>query len=329
MTEDVERAEGTTPVPALETRELTRFFGTTHAVNGVSFSVGRGEMLALVGPDGAGKTTTIRMLTGVLKPTSGTATVLGHDLVRERDAVKRSIGYLSQVFSLYGDLTVDENIEFFAQIHGVRRFQKRREELLAFTRLAPFRRRLAGNLSGGMKQKLALACTLIHAPALIFLDEPTTGVDPVSRRDFWIILSDLLREGITIVLATPYLDEAERCHTVALMHEGRIIRRDTPTAIVEAFGKRLLEVVCEDARAAYRAIKQAPEWEEAQMFGSRIHVPVEDVAAGTQRLQQALEDMHFHVASIREIPPSLEDAFISEIRHSEGLVVGSEGGTAA
>ncbi len=329
MTEHFELAGGKTAAPAVETRELTRVFGTTHAVNGVSFSVGRGEMLALVGPDGAGKTTTIRMLTGVLKPTSGTATVLGHDLVRERDAVKRNIGYLSQVFSLYGDLTVDENIEFFGLIHGVRRFQKRREELLAFTRLEPFRRRLAGNLSGGMKQKLALACTLIHAPGLIFLDEPTTGVDPVSRRDFWIILSDLLREGITIVLATPYLDEAERCHTVALMHEGRIIRRDTPAAIVEAFGKRLLEVVCEEPRAAYRAMKQESEWEEAQMFGSRIHVPVPDVVAGTRRLQEALEEMQFRVASIREIPPSLEDAFISEIRHSEGPVDPSEGGTAA
>src|SRR4030066_60955 len=188
---------------------LKKSYGSIMAVDGVSYEVNRGEMFGLVGPDGAGKTSTMRMLVGLLNPDSGNAEVLGYDLLTQKNLIKDGIGYLSQRFSLYGDLSVDENIEFFADIHGVKNYKERRNELLEFTRLTPFRDRLADKLSGGMKQKLALACTLIHTPKIIFLDEPTTGVDPVSRRDFWKILFNLLKEGITIILTTPYLDEAQ------------------------------------------------------------------------------------------------------------------------
>src|SRR3972149_10958844 len=222
---------------------LRRNYGNISAVKGVSYSVAKGEMSGLVGPDGAGKTTTIRMLTGLLRPDSGNAEVLSYDLLKQQNLIKNEIGYLSQKFSLYGDLTIDENIEFFADIHGVKNFKDRRNELLEFTRLTPFRDRLADKLSGGMKQKLALACTLIHKPKIIFLDEPTTGVDPVSRRDFWKILSNLLKEGITIFMTTPYLDEAERCTRIALMNNGEIISWDTPKNVKALLKEQIVEVV--------------------------------------------------------------------------------------
>ncbi|HSD64075.1 MAG TPA: ABC transporter ATP-binding protein, partial [Ignavibacteriaceae bacterium] len=199
---------------------LKKSYGKIEAVKGISFEVFRGEMFGLVGPDGAGKTTTIRILCGLLSQDLGEVKIFDDDLRINKRKVQKNIGYLSQKFSLYGDLTVDENIEFFADIHGVKNFEVRRNELLEFTRLIPFRNRLVDNLSGGMKQKLALACSLIHKPKIIFLDEPTTGVDPVSRRDFWKILSNLIKEGITIFMSTPYLDEAERCNRVALMNKG-------------------------------------------------------------------------------------------------------------
>lgn len=303
---------------AIETRSLTRTFGHTRAVDGLDLMVRRGEMLGLVGPDGGGKTTTIRMLTGVLRPTSGTARVLGHDIVREREAIKRRIGYLSQQFSLYGDLSIDENVEFFAQIHNVRDFKPRREELLQFTRLSSFRDRLVDRLSGGMKQKLALACTLIHRPDLVFLDEPTTGVDPVSRREFWLILADLLRQGITIMMTTPYLDEAERCHRVALMHEGAIIRADSPQAIVAELEGTLLEITCDRTHAGYRAVKRDPRWESAQLFGERIHVLVRDSEREAGALRETLALAGVLDSQIRAVAPSLEDAFIELIRRTHG-----------
>ncbi|KAB2842978.1 MAG: ABC transporter ATP-binding protein, partial [Melioribacteraceae bacterium] len=201
----------------IEIKDLRKSYDTTPAVNGITLSVNKGEMFGLVGPDGAGKTTTIRVMCGLLNPDEGTVFLLDKNIVKEKKSIQKSIGYLSQKFSLYGDLTIDENIEFFADIHNVKDFKQRRDELLEFTRLKPFRDRLADKLSGGMKQKLALACSLIHKPEILFLDEPTTGVDPVSRRDFWKILSNLMKEGITILMTTPYLDEAERCNRVAMM----------------------------------------------------------------------------------------------------------------
>jgi ABC-2 type transport system ATP-binding protein len=303
--------------------DLSRTFGDIIAVDGLSFSVERGEMFGLVGPDGAGKTTTLRMLCGILEPGGGAAEILGYDVVREPDRVKREIGYLSQRFSLYGDLTVDENIEFFAGINGITSFRERRDELLEFTRLTPFRRRLAENLSGGMKQKLALACTLIHTPRIIFLDEPTTGVDPVSRRDFWRILQSLRAEGITIVMSTPYLDEAERCTHVALMNAGRAMIVDTPGAIRERMRGEVVEIVCERVRDAARVLRNSTGAMEVQAFGDRLNVIVSDAAAGVPFLTGALRREGIAMTGWRVIAPSLENVFISLLTHSDHASVKS------
>jgi len=304
-------------VPAIELRGLSRTFGEIRAVDNLDLTIGSGEMFGLVGPDGAGKTTAIRMLCGILAPTTGTAIVLGHDLVRSPDLVKREVGYLSQRFSLYGDLTVDENIEFFAGINGVMEYRARREELLGFTRLAPFRTRLADTLSGGMKQKLALACTLVHTPRILYLDEPTTGVDPVSRRDFWRILQSLQAGGITIVMSTPYLDEAERCTRVALINEGRIMIVDRPAAIKEAMSGEVLEIVCDAVRRAAVLLRGASGVSEIQTFGDRLNVLVPEVAAASVSLRRLLEDGGVRVSALRRIAPTLENVFISLLTHSD------------
>jgi ABC-2 type transport system ATP-binding protein len=296
---------------AIETSDLSRRFGDIVAVEGLCLTVRQGEMFGLVGPDGAGKTTTIRLLCGILAPSAGTATVLGKDILKESDAVKREIGYLSQRFSLYGDLSVDENIEFFAEINKVYDYRARREELLEFTRLTAFRSRLAERLSGGMKQKLALACTLIHQPRIIFLDEPTTGVDPVSRRDFWKILQSLLRQGITIVMSTPYLDEAERCTRVALMHRGQIMRLDAPSALKSSMVGDVLEIVCDRVRDAFALLKANPAAREVQAFGDRLNVIVGNAGREAASLRGSLESAGIGVKGLREIEPSLENVFIS------------------
>jgi ABC-2 type transport system ATP-binding protein len=295
----------------LETRALSRNFAEVTAVDRLSLSIQAGEMFGLVGPDGAGKTTTIRMLCGILAPSGGSATVLGHDIIHEADRVKQEIGYLSQRFSLYGDLTVDENIEFFAEINGVLDYRAKREELLEFTRLTPFRERLAERLSGGMKQKLALVCTLVHTPRIIFLDEPTTGVDPVSRRDFWKILQSLLKSGITIVMSTPYLDEAERCTRVALMSGGRAIRVDAPGEIKKEMKGVIFEVVCDPVRKAYALLKGRSLAREVQAFGDRLNVVLSQEAGTPAELERLLKGAGIEVAGVRRIAPSLENAFIS------------------
>jgi ABC-2 type transport system ATP-binding protein len=283
------------------------------AVDRLSLTIRRGEIFAFVGPDGAGKTTTIRMMCGVLQPSEGSVKILGMDMRKDREAIKHHIGYLSQKFSLYGDLSVDENIDFFAEIHRVKDFKRRKEELLEFTRLAPFRTRLAGRLSGGMKQKLALACTLIHTPEVIFLDEPTTGVDPVSRRDFWKILSSLLRSGITIVVSTPYLDEAERSNRVALLNEGTLLVCDRPEAVKASFTSDLYEVVADDVRHALAVVNEMKGAFRAQLFGDRIHVIAPKGTSSLELLEQGLKRGGLKVRSSRAIPPSLEDVFISRI----------------
>jgi ABC-2 type transport system ATP-binding protein len=229
--------------PIIETRELTRRFGDLTAVDSLSLTVAQGEIFGLVGPDGAGKTTTLRMLCGLMDPTSGTARVAGHDTARESQAVKDKIGYMAQRFGLYQDLTVKENMTFYADLFGITGEVRDQltDRLLRMTRMEPFAGRQAGKLSGGMKQKLALMCTLLHKPEILLLDEPTNGVDPVSRRDFWAILYELLKEGITIVMTTAYLDEAERCNRVGLMHRGRLIRCSPPDVMKRETGAANLE----------------------------------------------------------------------------------------
>jgi len=294
---------------------VTKRYGATVAVRDLTLSVGRGEMFGLIGPDGAGKTTTIRMICGLLAADAGRAVVLGCDPVRDHRRLTDSVGYLSQRFSLYGDLSVDENIAFFAEIHGVRDYRVRRDRLLEMTQLAPFRARLADRLSGGMKQKLALACTLIHEPALIVLDEPTTGVDPVSRREFWKLLSEFLSQGITIVMATPYLDEAERCTRVALLHGGRLLALDQPGALRAALPGALFEVIFGGGhRGAAETLARVPGIADVQFFGERAHVRVAaGDADGSASLRSRLEASGLVVSGIRPIRTSLEDVFIARL----------------
>lgn len=294
---------------------LKKSFGDIAALDGVTYSVRKGEMFGLVGPDGAGKTTTIRCLSGLLTADEGSIYVAGLDIKKNKKEIQNNIGYLSQKFSLYGDLSVDENIEFFAEIHNVRNYSARRNELLEFTRLAAFRNRPADKLSGGMKQKLALACSLIHKPNILFLDEPTTGVDPVSRRDFWKILSDLQKEGITIFMSTPYLDEAERCNRVALIDKGKIISLNTPQAIKDSIRKNVIEIVTLKARDAYALIKQNSDL-EVQLFGDRINIMVDEYSEKLASLISLLRENNIPIDDQRTINPSLENVFMNLINQN-------------
>ncbi len=294
-------------------RGLRKSFGATAAVDGLDLAVGRGEIFGLVGPDGAGKTTAIRLLCGILDADAGEAAVAGFDLRREPEAVKLRIGYMSQRFSLYGDLTVAENLRFFARLFQVPREERRRkqDELLEFARLGPYRDRLAQNLSGGMKQKLALACTLIHTPEVLFLDEPTTGVDPVSRRDFWKILYDLLRAGVTVLVSTPYMDEAERCGRVALMDRGRIHLCDTPAALKGRMQGRLLELVATPQRLARDVLARMPGVCGIQVFGDRLHVWVREEGLDEGAVCAHLAGHGIIACESRRVAPGLEDVFVS------------------
>lgn len=299
----------------IEIKNFSKSYNDVKAVKNISYNVMKGEMFGLVGPDGAGKTTTIRTLCGLINPDDGDIKVLGYDMLKEKKKIQNNIGYLSQKFSLYGDLIVDENIEFFADIHGVKNYKERRDELLEFTRLTPFRKRLADKLSGGMKQKLALACSLIHKPQIIFLDEPTTGVDPVSRRDFWKILSNLLKDGITVFISTPYLDEAERCNRVALMNNGEIISLDTPQKIKASLNKDVIEIVCSQIRNAYKLVKQNFAF-EVQMFGDRINVIVDEYEFDYIKIEKLLIDNSIQITNHRLITPSLENVFIHLVQEA-------------
>ncbi|OGV64030.1 MAG: hypothetical protein A3K19_04490 [Lentisphaerae bacterium RIFOXYB12_FULL_65_16] len=297
---------------AVHAHGLKRAFGANLAVDGLDLEIARGQMFALVGPDGAGKSTAIRLLCGLLKPDAGDATILGFDLAQAPEQIKQRIGYLSQNFTLYGDLTVDENIEFFADIHGVRGFRGRRDELLEFTRLTPFRKRLAQALSGGMKKKLALACTLIHTPELIFLDEPSTGVDPISRGEFWNILSGILDHGVTIFMTTPYLDEAERCHRITLMHRGHGVMTGTPAEVKQRMPGRVLRIHCARPLEACRHLRR--EWPPTRLVltGDRLQFWTNAVGDSELRpLLASLERAGFGPATAAPVEPSLEDAFIA------------------
>lgn len=302
------------PDDAVAIRRASKRYGTTAAVVDLSITVGAGEMFGLIGPDGAGKTTTIRMMCGLLAADSGAIRVLGLDPVRDHRRLTDSIGYLSQRFSLYADLSADENIAFFAEIHGQRNYARERDRLLDLTGLASFRHRLAGQLSGGMKQKLALACTLVHKPRLIVLDEPTTGVDPISRREFWKLLGEFLSHGMTIVMSTPYLDEAERCSRVALLHDGRLLALDTPHALRAAVPGALFEVIAPDHRRAARVLAATEGVERVDLFGERAHVRFHrDNGWSGPRLAGLLRDAGIEVTSARRVSPSLEDVFVAKL----------------
>ena len=302
--------------PSITFDRVARRFGAVTALQDVTLEVGAGEMFGLIGPDGAGKTTAIRLMCGLLRPDAGRVRVLGCDPVREHRRVTGQVGYLSQRFSLYGDLTIDENIAFFAEVHGVTGYQGRRDQLLEMTRLTPVRGRLASHLSGGMKQKLALACTLVHEPTVLLLDEPTTGVDPVSRREFWKLLSEFLSHGITILMSTPYLDEAERCARVALLHEGRVLDADAPSRIRERMPGRVLEV--SGARTDVDIVRRLPGVTDAQIFGDRLHVTLAGTAGDAiERFTVELGRTPMAEASVRPVPPSLEDVFIARLSGKE------------
>jgi ABC-2 type transport system ATP-binding protein len=299
----------------IKIENLKKSYGIIEAVNHVNLGIYEGEMFGLVGPDGAGKTTIIRILCGLLNPDSGNVKIFGSDLRKKKNEIQHQIGYLSQKFSLYGDLSIDENIEFFANIHSVKDFEIRRDELLQFTRLTPFRDRLAEKLSGGMKQKLALTCSLIHKPKIIFLDEPTTGVDPVSRRDFWKILSDLQKEGITILMTTPYLDEAERCNRVALLNQGKIIANDKPQKIKSSTRKRVLEIVCDNIQVAYTKLKVNTDI-DVQIFGDRINIMADDPQIELEKIKSFLTGQGISITSNRTLTPSLENIFIYLVKET-------------
>ena len=303
------------------TNEAIRFdgvgksYGAVRALERVSLAVSRGEMFGLIGPDGAGKTTAIRLACGLLRPDAGTITVLGRSPTQDHQTITGLVGYLSQRFSLYGDLTIDENVAFFAEIHGITSFRTERDRLLAMTQLTAFRKRRADKLSGGMKQKLALACTLIHQPQVLLLDEPTTGVDPVSRREFWKLLSEFLSQGLTIVMATPYLDEAERCGRVALLHEGKLMAIDAPAALQSALHGALFEVLVDAARPPVDVLSAIPGVTDVQVFSDRAHVRFGDAGApsAVDAIRSALARARLRAMSVRPIPASLEDVFIDLI----------------
>jgi ABC-2 type transport system ATP-binding protein len=308
-------------VETIRAAELSRTFGGTVALDRLSLSVGEGELFGLVGSDGAGKTTTMRLLSGVLDPTSGEAFVLGRPVKSEAPAIHREIGYMSQRFGLYPDLTVRENIDFYADLYGVARKARseRIPELLAFSGLGPFRGRAAGNLSGGMKQKLGLSCALVHTPRVLFLDEPTNGVDPVSRRDFWRILYRLLREKVTIFVSTAYLDEAERFRRLAFLHDGRLLATGTPDSLKSPLSGRVVEAACEAPRRAAALLREAmgPGCPVA-MLGDRVRVVVPGEGDAAARVRSALSASPAGRGAAVVVEPTLEDAFVSMLSATEG-----------
>ncbi|MEO7909933.1 MAG: ABC transporter ATP-binding protein [Roseiflexaceae bacterium] len=297
---------------AIETTNLTRSFGAVQAVAGLTMSVPAGQIYGLVGPDGAGKTTTLRLLCGALLSDGGQATVMGIDVARDPEGVRRRIGYMPQRFSLYGDLTVRENMLFFADIYGVPRAEQAPllERLLAFSRLSKFQGRRADALSGGMKQKLALACALIHKPDVLMLDEPTTGVDPVSRREFWDIVRDAVnQDGMTVLVSTPYMDEADRCHTVGFMRAGTLMATGSPHDLQALVPGVVLEVQARPYHEAQVRLRAIPGVREVQVFGDRLHV-VADSALPEAALRRQLDGSGVLLGSVRQVQPTMEDVFM-------------------
>ncbi len=303
----------------IKAQNLKKTFGTVKALDGISLEVNEGEIYGIVGPDGAGKTTLMRLLTSIMIPTEGDAWVDNFHTVKQAENVKEKIGYMSQRFGLYNDLTVLENIIFYANLYGVSKKERaeKLERLLSFSNLTPFKHRLAQNLSGGMKQKLGLACALIHTPKILFLDEPTNGVDPVSRRDFWKILYSLHNEKTTIFLSTSYLDEAERCGRLSMINKGQIIATGTPDEIKSTEPMAILEIRVADPRSIIENLRQAFGSRAVRLFGGRIHISLEDPEGGTNQIKSILASKGIGHYEILPTKPSLEDVFISRLTRED------------
>ena len=305
--------------PVIQLRGLTKRFETIEAVSDLSFDIAEGELFGLVGPDGAGKTTTLRMLAGVLRPSAGEATMNGIEVSKDPEGIKSEIAYMSQRFGLYTDLTVMENIEFYADLYRVPRSERRErlDRLFEFSGLRPFQSRLAGKLSGGMKQKLGLSCALIHMPKILLLDEPTFGVDPVSRRELWLIVHEMVDEGVTVIASTSYLDEAERFDRVAMLHEGLLIALDTPSALVDGFSGELITIRVSDVRRAREIASSLPSVQRALIFGNRLHATVGSRLRDAAGVERALVEGGLGPVTIESGEPSLEDVFVQKIALAE------------
>lgn len=305
--------------PLLSAQDLRIRYGDADAVRGISFDVSPGEVLGLIGPDGAGKTSTLRVLGGLMQASGGHAEAFGAPCWENRRALHDRLGYLAQRFALYGDLTVDENVQFFALMYGVPDWRERRLRLLELVGLEPFRERLADRLSGGMKQKLALTCTLIHSPEVLLLDEPTTGVDPVTRRELWRLLAELVGDGLTLVVATPYLDEAERCTRVVLMHRGEVLADGRPADIPDRLPGTVVEVTTRERGAAFDVLEEAPDIADVAVFGTTLHARLEgDDEGAVDRVRRVLDQSDLD-GELQVIRPSLEDAFLYLTTHDERL----------
>ena len=309
---------------AVELADLTRKFGDFVAVDHVSFAVREGEIFGFLGPNGAGKTTTIKMLSGLLAPTSGTGRIAGFDVRTDAESIKENIGYMSQLFSLYGELTVDENIAFFAGLYDVhgQRLEERRDWVLEMSGLKDQRQRNTGELPLGWKQRLALGCAVMHEPPVLFLDEPTSGVDPISRRSFWELIYTLADRGTTIFVSTHYMEEAEYCHRLALMNRGKLIALNRPAALRAQMSEPILELATSDGPGAAQALRDAPGVVEAAMFGRAVHVVVADAAEATTSLPAFLSARGISVQHVVPVRPSLEDVFVSLVRREGGAVAG-------
>jgi ABC-2 type transport system ATP-binding protein len=299
----------------IRAENLTKKYASITAVDKVSLTVDRGELVGIIGPDGAGKTTFLRMLAGVLEPDIGTITIDGKTFGKNRRELKETIGYLSQINQVYGDLTVWENIEFFGKIHSVQNWRQRGEELLRFARLTDFKNRLADQLSGGMRQKLGICCAVIHRPAILILDEPTTGVDPISRRELWLMLSAFMKQGITILVATPYLNEAERCSRVAMFHRGHLLRYDTVDALKKTLSLNVFEITSSDLRRTFDLINSFPFVQEATVMGDRITFVIDTHGKGDENV--VIEAVRRNIdrdARVRAMEPTLDNIFATLIK---------------
>lgn len=299
-------------MPLLSITDLTRTYGSITAVDRLSLDIEAGELFGLIGPDGSGKTTAMRMMLGILTPDSGAGRVGDFDLIRQPESISSLTGYVSQRFSLYSELTVEENLELFADLYGVSEQDRlpRLQRLMQFSRLEPFRTRPAGNLSGGMRQKLALSCALIHTPRLLLLDEPTTGVDPVSRRDLWKLLLGLWQEGVTIIVSTPYMDEAERCSRIGFLDKGKLVASGRPDDLRRVFRGAILEIFADQRFAAKEVLARNPHVADVNLFGEGLHITIQgDTETATAEAKTALSSHGIAIQSIRQVDPSIEDVF--------------------